>query len=339
MAEALELAEFLAAPGVVLDVRSPGEYEQGRIPHACNLPLFSNLERAVVGTIYKQVGKEPAIAKGMEFVEPKFDEFIATAKNYVHAGIAKVHCWRGGMRSSSMAWLLNSNGLAAITLQGGYKTFRRWALKAVEKPLQLLILGGLTGSGKTDILQALKAKGEQVLDLEAIAHHRGSSFGLLNMPTQPSTEQFENEIALQWDSFDPNRPVWIEDESRMIGSCKIPDAIFDQMRTAQLVIIECSLTERLARLNQEYGNANPSDLITATQRIHKHLGGTRTQEIITNIHNNQILDAIAIALNYYDNTYKHALGRRKQEYHTLSYDNLSAQQWADVLLSFKARCQ
>ncbi|MEO0855166.1 MAG: tRNA 2-selenouridine(34) synthase MnmH, partial [Cyanobacteria bacterium J06648_11] len=284
MPQTLSLAEFLAAPGVILDVRSPAEFEQGRIPGAVNLPLFENDERAQVGTCYKKQGREAAIELGLALVGPKMADLLKQAKDKASDRRVRVHCWRGGMRSSSVAQLLEMAGLTAITLRGGYKTFRRWCLSQFDRAKPILILGGMTGSGKTDILHALAELGEPVLDLEGLANHRGSSYGGLTQPPQPSTEQFENTIALQWHEYNSDRPIWIEGESRAIGSCRIPQGLFDQMMNAPVVQVERSRAERVSYLIGMYGDACNDELIAATERIRKRLGGARSKDAIHAIH-------------------------------------------------------
>lgn len=332
MQECATIPDFLKAPGTILDVRSPLEYTHGRIPGAINLPLFSDEERAAVGTVYKQSGRKQAIELGLRYVGPKLADFAATAQQQIDQGVAKVHCWRGGMRSASMAWLLRTAGLKAITLTGGYKVFRRWVLSTVALPKKIRMIGGLTGSGKTEILQALKQKGEQVLDLEALAHHRGSSYGMIGMPSQPTSEQFENEIAVQWAAFDLSRVVWIEDESRMIGTCKVPDALFLQMRKSPLFFIERPFQERLDILLHDYGKVDSTSLIEATTRLKKRLGGARTKEILVYIENGQLQQAIELALKYYDRTYAYGVSGRQDLTTRLRGEHLSTVQWAQQLL-------
>lgn len=327
----LDIEPFLALSGAILDVRSPAEYAHGRIPGAVSLPLFDDAERAAVGTTYKQVGRQQAIQQGLQLVGPKLANFTSIAANYVGDSCAKVHCWRGGMRSSSMAWLLNTVGLPTATLNGGYKTFRRWVLDVLSQLKQVQLIGGLTGSGKTALLHALRDSGEQVLDLEQLANHRGSSYGMLGMPPQPSTEQFENEIAFQWASFNAQHPVWIEDESRMIGSCKIPDAIYSQMRQAPLYFVERSLPERLKNLTCDYGHIDCVNLIAATQRLQRRLGGARTKQIIDSITAGRLDEAMEAVLHYYDTTYRYALQRRQQPTHTLNAEGLSSTALATLI--------
>lgn len=330
----MNVIDFLKVPGVVIDVRSPAEYAHSRIPGATNIPLFSDAERAVVGTTYKQQGRQQAIELGLRLVGPKLADLTVDARRLANGGCAKVHCWRGGMRSGSMAWLLRTAGLQVVTLEGGYKAFRRRALTELKRPLQLHVIGGLTGSGKTRVLHALRTLGEQVLDLEALAHHRGSSYGMLNQPPQPSTEQFENEIAVRWASFDPKRPVWIEDESRMIGMCKIPDALFQQMLYAPLTFLERPLEQRVEILLEEYGVIGSAALIQATMRLQKRLGLERTQSMLALIQARQLPDAIAMALEYYDKTYTYGLSKKKpRPIQKLSCGNLSAQELAVKLCS------
>ena len=229
MSELLPITEFWQAPGPILDVRSPGEYIQGHLPGAVSFPLFSDDERAQVSTCYKQKGKETAIELGLELVGPKMAGLVKQAKALAPKRQVRVHCWRGGMRSSSVGWLLETSGLEVNLLSGGYKTFRRWVRTTLATPRSLVVVGGMTGTGKTDILHALRDSGEQVLDLEGLANHRGSSYGALMLPPQPSTEQFDNLIDQQLMEFVPQRPEWVEAESRLVGTCRAPDEILDQM--------------------------------------------------------------------------------------------------------------
>lgn len=318
-----DIKEFLRAEGPILDVRSPGEYSQGHIPGAINLPLFTNEERTVVGTLYKQTGKEAAFEKALRLVGPKLADFVVFAKKHCkHNETVKIHCWRGGMRSAAMAWLFTMAGLNTITLRGGYKTFRKWALEVLREPRQLKVIGGLTGTGKTALLQKLEHKGEQILDLEKAACHRGSSYGMFGMPPQPSNEQFENEIAVKWATADPQRILWIEDESRMIGKCKIPDALFKFIRSAPMVFIECSLSQRLENLSNDYGNIPPEELIKATERLSRRLGGARTMEIIALIRTGNLTKAMELTLQYYDATYNYGLTLRSQDITHIVAENL-----------------
>ncbi|MGF1515695.1 MAG: tRNA 2-selenouridine(34) synthase MnmH [Elainellaceae cyanobacterium] len=328
----LSVDEFLQRPGPILDVRSPAEFAQGHLPGARSLPLFSDDERAEVGTLYKHHGRDAAVELGLERVGPKLVTFVRQAKAWASAegsdGQVRVHCWRGGMRSSSMAWLLETSGLSTAVLKGGYKAFRRWVRQTLSTPKPILSLGGMTGTGKTLVLTALADQGQQVLDLEGLAHHRGSSYGNLCLPPQPTNEQFENRVAAAWSRFDPQRPVWIEAESRRIGTCRVPDELFDQMMQAPVVQITRSPAERIGLLAEEYGDADPADLVAATERIRKRLGGLRTQQAIDAIHRGDLQTAIALVLSYYDKTYRYDLEQRCAPIHVVDVTGLSPRQAA-----------
>lgn len=320
------LEQFLKLEGLILDVRSPGEYQSGHIPGAINLPIFTDQERALVGTFYKKQGKESAIELGLKYVGPKLLNYVQLSKMHLNKGIAKVHCWRGGMRSSAIAMLLQTVGTPTILLSGGYKAYRRWALQLFATPYKYAVIGGLTGSGKTSILHALKNMGEQVLDLEALAQHRGSSFGSLKMPPQPTTEQFQNNLAMQLSCFEISKRVWVEDESRMIGSCHIPEAICSRIKQSPLFVIETPLQERIERLTSIYGEATPQELIDATERIGKKLGWTRTKKAVLAIQEGRLREAAETLLEYYDSAYRHTLSKRP---HTHFYEkNFNSEQWA-----------
>ncbi|MGK7913385.1 MAG: tRNA 2-selenouridine(34) synthase MnmH [Synechococcus sp.] len=310
MSNHLSLAEFLDAPGPILDVRSPGEFEQAHIPGAISFPLFSNEERAVVGTCYKRKGREQAVELGLEIVGPKLAGFAKRAKPLAVDRNVRIHCWRGGMRSGSMAWLLQTAGLDVSVLAGGYKAFRRWCLQQLELPRKVVLLGGMTGSGKTYILQALAERGEQTIDLEGLANHRGSSYGALGLPDQPSTEQFENKLALEWQQLDPDRRVWLEAESRNVGCCRIPVGVFHQMEAAPVFRVQRSRQERVETISKMYGEADLEGLMAATQRIKKRLGSERTQQAIAHLEQGDTVAAIELILPYYDKTYTYDLERR-----------------------------
>jgi len=331
------VADFLAASTPILDVRSPGEFAHAHIPGAISFPLFSDDERAQVGTCYKQEGRDRAVELGFAIAGPKFAGFIAQAKEIAPDRRVRLHCWRGGMRSGAIAWVLGMAGFEVTTLSGGYKAFRHWALRTTEIPLRVLTLGGMTGTGKTNILAALAAQGEQTLDLEALANHRGSSYGALGLPPQPTTEQFENLIAMQWAKFGPDRPVWIEAESRGIGRCRVPIGVFAQMMQAPILQVARPRSERLALLVEMYGIADIQELITATDRIRKRLGGLRTQQAIDLLQQKQLAAAFDVILDYYDKTYQYDLEKRQVPIHTVEVTNCSDAQSAALLIEAARR--
>ncbi len=347
MATFLDIHDFRQGSGPILDVRSPGEYERGHIPGAVNFPLFTDEERAKVGTCYKQMGREAAVELGFDIAGPKCGEFIRAAKALVADGQKepgqhrplRLHCWRGGMRSGGMGWILELAGFTVQTLTGGYKAYRHWVRDTLASPKPIVVVGGMTGSGKTLILQELAALGEPVLDLEALANHRGSSFGALLLPPQPSTEHYENLLAEQWAKFDAQLPIWLEAESRRVGTCRIPDELFAQMEAASAVEVVRSLDERLDLLVEIYGEATQADLVAATQRIHRRLGGDRTQAAITQIQAGNLRAACAIILEYYDRAYRHELERRPRAMRQLDISGLSPAASAHYLRTITKRSQ
>ncbi len=318
MPTALATEEFLALDLPLLDSRSPGEYDAGHIPGALSLPLFSNEERAAVGTCYKQQGQEEAIELGLGFVGPKMRELVQLAKQQVPDRQVRLHCWRGGMRSSSMAWLLETAGFRVTLLKGGYKSFRTWALAQLASPPPIITLGGMTGSGKTTMLYHLAAAGEQILDLEHYANHRGSSYGALGLPPQPSDEQFSNLIATGCAKLDRTRPVWIEAESRRIGVCRVPEELFVLMSQSPVIAIELSRQERVDNLLQDYGALNRQELIEATNRLTRKIGGQNAMAAIDAIESGDLATAIHIVLDYYDKAYLYDLQRRNVPIHSLN---------------------
>ncbi|MEB3294333.1 MAG: tRNA 2-selenouridine(34) synthase MnmH [Synechococcales bacterium] len=329
---ACDVPEFLAAPGILLDTRSPAEFAAGHIPGAVSFPLFDNAERAEVGTCYKQVGAEAAIELGLERVAPKMVKFVQQAKQLAGDRQVRLHCWRGGMRSSSMAWLLETAGLKVALLTGGYKAFRRWVRASLAEPKPIITLGGMTGTGKTEILYGLAAVGEQILDLEKYAHHRGSSYGALGLPPQPSQEQFENEVAIAWRQLEASRRIWIEAESRRIGLCRVPDEIFQPMLSAPILQIDRSRAERIAILVKDYGKLDRQELITATTRISKRIGGQNEKVAVEAIQQGDLETAIAIVLDYYDKTYLYDLQRRNVSLQTVDVNRLTIDAIVDKLI-------
>jgi tRNA 2-selenouridine synthase len=328
----LAAADFLTAPGIILDVRSPAEHEQGHIPGAISFPLFENDERARVGTCYKQEGREAAIVLGLELVGPKLARFVRQAKELTRDRSLRVHCWRGGMRSGSMAWLLETAGFQVTLLEQGYKGFRHWVRTVLAVPKPILTLGGMTGTGKTAVLHALAEQGEQILDLEALANHRGSSYGALGLPPQPTVEQFENLVAVAWAELDSDRPIWIEAESRMVGTCRVPDELFQQMMTAPVLQIERSRSERIDLLLQVYGECDRRQLIEATERLQKRLGGQHAHRAADLIRQDNLPAAMEIVLDYYDKTYLYDLKRRNVTLYPVNVAGLPASAVANLLI-------
>jgi tRNA 2-selenouridine synthase len=305
----LEIEEFLSSPGLLYDIRSPGEFLQGTLPGALNLPLFSNEERSAVGTSYKKESPQAAFLLGLEYVGPKMRGFVEKAQGNK---TPRLFCWRGGMRSQSMGWLFSQAGMKPLLLKGGYKAFRAFTLKTLEKTYPLQVLGGLTGSGKTSLLRSLKTQGMQILDLEELSCHRGSVFGKIEGVIQPTNEHFENLIAIELWKMDPLKPIWVEDESRMIGSCKIPDPIYKQMLSAPFNLLQTPIKERLELLIEEYGSHTQTYLKEAVLCIKKRLGGARTELILQCIEAQDLKKAARLLLEYYDQAYMYNIKRSQR---------------------------
>lgn len=288
---------------VLIDVRAPIEYRHAHIPNAINIPLFDDNERALVGACYKQEGKDKAVDLGLKIVGPKLYSLVNQARN-LNSPLT-VYCARGGMRSSSMQWLLSFSGLKVNQRQGGYKAFRSEVLEILNRPYKFHLIGGYTGSGKSEYLRQLN---EQTLDLEHIANHRGSAFG--ENGEQPSNEMFENKIACVLSAYDLSKPVYVEDESRMIGQNKIPDPLYEKMQKSPITVIEASQDKRVDRLYAEYGFLPKDVLIRNIEKIKKRLGSEKTAFAINLVNKGEIRNAIVEMLHYYDNAYRYSLEKR-----------------------------
>ena len=297
----------------VIDVRSPSEFQQGHIPGAFNIALFNDVERKRVGTLYKNSGKESSVLLGLDIVGPKMSGFVKAAIKIAPKREILIHCWRGGMRSASMAWLFETAGFKVSVLKGGYKAYRRFIRLKLEENMSLIVLGGKTGSGKSDILNHLALLGEQVLDLEGIAHHKGSAFGAFGQGKQPTSEQFENNIYLELIKFDLSLPVWVEDESRAIGLVSIPEPLYKRIRESVVIFLDINRTVRVKRLVKEYALFDKELLNAAVSRIEKRLGGLNTKTAIEAININDFETAASILLSYYDKAYLKGLSGREQK--------------------------
>lgn len=341
MPEPISVEEFLkrSLTTPVADVRTPAEYEKGHIPGAFLFPLFNNEERAEVGTLYVQEGRSAAVLKGLQLVGPRLEQMarrgleIAGGRPGTAGGSAAgpdgpaaaggpatypggsllLYCWRGGMRSASVAWLMEKVGIHCYTLENGYKAYRNHLLGFFEHlPHPLKVLGGLTGSGKTERLRQMAGAGEQVIDLEGLAGHKGSAFGNLGLPPQPSTEHFQNLLFDAFSHLDPERPVWVEDESKNVGKCSLPDGLWKKMQQADFYFLPASDQERIDRLMKEYAGFNAGLLEQAILKIEKRLGFDQCRKAVEACRKGDTGAALVICLTYYDKAYKDQLETRKK---------------------------
>ncbi len=337
MAEVIKIERFLtlAENFPLIDVRAPLEFDQGHIPGALNVPLFSDEERKVVGTAYKQINKEAAMYLGLDFAGKKLVELAKHGEKIAGRGkTLLVHCWRGGMRSKSMVWLFETMGINCYLLEGGYKSYRNYLHKQLEVPLKLLVVGGRTGSGKTDILFHLQGKGEQIIDLEGLAHHKGSAFGALGENPQPTTEQFENNLLWALNRLDRSRLIWIEDESRNVGRCVIPGPFYQQMKEAEILFLDISRELRATHLVKHYAGYEKEELKTCIHKISKKLGGDRTRDALESVDNSDFRSTAMITLHYYDKTYMFSLEKNHEAHEVLVSDRIDPEYNASILLKY-----
>lgn len=325
---------------LIVDVRTPLEFEQGHIIRAINIPIFTNEERVLIGTCYKQQGRKPAILLGYELIGSRWAYYIRQVETLLserNHSTKKVfiHCWRGGMRSASMAWALSMYGFDVHILKGGYKTYRRFYLETLTKQLPIIILSGKTGCAKTATLHEMEKLGEQILDLEKIANHQGSSFGSKGNDYQPSQEHFENIIAHELSNFDSTKRIWIENESIVIGKRVLPPILFQQMRTTPIIDMQLPLQDRIDFLDQDYGSLPAEFLKNSVLKISKRLGPNETKLTLQAIDEGRMKDFIAMALSYYDKTYERSqLKRVPSTIHTLELDSLDPIMNATHIIAF-----
>tara|TARA_Y100001968_G_scaffold218125_1_gene200797 strand:+ start:17 stop:1102 length:1086 start_codon:yes stop_codon:yes gene_type:complete len=341
--EPFSVENFRKLKGPLIDLRTPQEFSQGHWPGAINLPLFNNEERIIIGKTYKKKGQRKAIILGLELIRPRLLGIIKSLKeikeekrlrNYGDISQhLKLYCWRGGMRSASVAWLSNLFDLSPVLLLGGYKAYRKWVLKQFINDWPIKLIGGKTGSGKTDLLLSLSKKGISIIDLEGLANHRGSTFGSLGLPPQPSTEHYENIIGEKLYKFSQgnNKEIWVEAESANLGCCTIPHEFFKQMKQAEMLEITRTSKERISNLSEVYGCQNSQQLEEATLRISKRLGPQRTVKALNAIKRKNWFAACAEMLDYYDRCYEHGLIKVKRKT-SIDISGLSSDEAAEKLL-------
>lgn len=310
----LQAPEFIASSEgrTILDARSPSEYEVGHIVGAMSLPLFSDDERAQVGTAYKKQSREKAVKLGLELVGPSLRKKVEQAEKLARNRKVSLYCWRGGMRSGSLTWLLRTAGFDVELLEGGYKAYRDHMYQYFAQEWNFITLGGRTGAGKTEILIELDKREEQILDLEGIAKHKGSAFGNIENHPQPSVEHFQNLLYERLGQLDPKLPIWVEDESQHIGQCWINDELFVQVKAAPFALIEREMGERTKHLAEQYGTANTDALKAMFDKIARRLGGDNVTLAHAKLDEGDIEGAAEIALRYYDKSYDFMIEKRKE---------------------------
>lgn len=297
---------------LVVDVRSPCEHEAERLPNSINVPLLSNQERELIGTIYKVDGEMIARRHALKLIAPKIpaiiDEIVALRTSHSRAMV--VYCWRGGLRSESVASLLSMAGLDCFRLQGGYKSWRRHVLNDFQTDRYQfipIVLHGLTGAGKTEVLKELGHRGSHVLDLEELANHRGSTFGSMGLATQPTQKNFDGMLWQQLREAG-NNTVYLEAESRKIGRVSLPDCIYSRIKSGTPIIVTGTLEKRVERIIADYLSTNTQQelerALDLLADLKERLGVQKLQEIKAAVLSGDLRSGIRMLLtDYYDPLY------------------------------------
>lgn len=308
--------DTLADFGCLIDARTPLEFNADHIPGALNLPVLSNAERIIVGTLHKQYSVFEAKRTGAAFVAANIAHHLETSlKNHPRDFQPLVYCWRGGLRSAAFVTWLRMIGWDARQLKGGYKAFRHEVIAALDslpQKLHFRVLCGPTGSAKTLILAHLRREGAQVLDLESIAAHKGSVLGALPHRRQPTQKGFETALWHALKQFNPAEPIYVEAESRKIGTCHIPEILIEQIRQSPCIEIQAPLEARLNYLVEEYAYLG-QDLPTLHTNLEK-LSPLHAKETLQHWH--QSADAgnwpalfESLLTTHYDPLYRRSQGR------------------------------
>ncbi len=300
----------------IIDVRTPAEFAEDHIPGAINCPVLSDEERITVGTLYKQQSPFEARKVGAALVAMNIAEHLQTRFNHhPKSWRPLIYCWRGGQRSGAMSIILAQVGWSAHKLEGGYKSYRREVLNQLEAlpaHFQFRVVCGSTGSGKSRLLQALANNGQQVLDLEDIAQHRGSVLGRLPEQGQPSQKYFDSQLLLAMQKFDVTRPIYVEAESNKIGLITLPPALITAMHTSECLLVETPLATRVAGLIEDYQHylVNPSLLISHLQSLHRFHGTQQLEHWTELIHAGDFKTMVGELLTlHYDPSYLRATSK------------------------------
>ena len=314
----------------VIDVRSPSEFNHGHIPNAENIYLFDDEERKIVGTIYKEKGREAAILKGLEYVGSRMANILKAIDKISKNNVILMHCFRGGMRSESVAWLCSNYKYNVYVLDKGYKSYRRYVLESFNnKKYRINLVTGRTGSKKTLILNRLKELEYNVVDLEGIAKHKGSAFGWINEGEQPSQEQFENNLCYELYKYDNDSILWVEDESLLIGKRAIPRGLFDNMKSPENIIyLNVPIEERAKYITDTYGKYSVDDLKESIIKIKKRLGDERMREALSLLEENKIY-------YYYDKAYKLSI-QEENKIISVECDNLTVDDIVSLISKVKS---
>ncbi|WP_153731047.1 tRNA 2-selenouridine(34) synthase MnmH [Sporosarcina obsidiansis] len=308
LTEALDLQQRQSY--TLVDVRSPKEYQEATIPGSLNIPIFNDEERAEVGTLYKQVGKQAAKDRGLEIFSQKLPSFIEAFKQ-IDTPIT-IFCWRGGMRSKTAVTVLDLMGIHANRISGGIHTYRQHVVQCLEEPFipQLIVLNGYTGSGKTRILHKLMEDGFPVIDLEGMAGHRGSIFGQIGVKPN-NQKKFEILLAEKLVQYANERYVFIEGESKRIGHVHMPQAIYEKKEQSPQWIIQLPTEVRVEEIISEYEPwKRPAQFLEAFQHIQKRIHHPIAAQIKSDLETGQFAEAIEqLLIHYYDPQYEYSVAR------------------------------
>ena len=305
-----------------VDVRSESEFERAHIPNAINVPILCDEDRAAVGRAYKHEGREAAVMLGLSLTGPKFASIYQKLMEIQHHHQKKLlfYCWRGGLRSQIASTITQWSGHPVFIIKDGYKSFRNWTLQTLQTPINIVLIAGHTGSGKTELLQILEEKGQAIIDLERRANHKGSALGGVGMPTQPRNEMFENLIAIDYLQINNNQTVYIENESRTVGQCAVPEGLWKQMQLAPSLEIQVPIETRIQRIIQEYGSLPKDQLIQQTQKLRKRLGGQHEQAAVQALQADDFKTWVEILLVYYDKSYQHFVNNNNTKITPVPWD-------------------
>lgn len=300
----------------IIDVRSPIEFNESTIPGSINIPVFNTEERAEVGTVYKQEGKEAAKKRGLEIFSAKLPDFIEAFRQIDTP--KTVFCWRGGMRSKTAATVLDLMGIHTYRLSGGFRTYRQWVVNQLEemefnKPY-LYVLNGYTGAGKTAILKQLAENGYPVINLEGMANHRGSIFGHIGL--EPNNQkEFESQLVQALLHYQDTPFVFVEGESKRIGKASLPDFLYKRKENGIQLFIDMPMEERIQNILDDYQPWNsPEAFMEAFRIIKKRIHTPIAKQIEEDLLAGRYADAVSLLLQYYyDPRYEHATNQYAED--------------------------